>query len=213
MSEGTIEKTCGCCGCKFEAAVPPASDKEGDWFDLDQRPPEPMRSDLYRQIFRCPQCGAAVGPRLRRAPEDFVKSEQYTTCEGNDLPEGCGADYYRLGMTAERDGDLATAFEAFLRAAWVFDDAADDASAVKCRCRCIALGEKFPPTSGYETLVRVDIYRRAGKWNDIPQKVLSERYPDSLTNLILEFEKKLARKGDTKAYNLEQCFAGLGIKR
>lgn len=207
-------KKCGCCGAQFEAELPPSSTIEGDWFDLDQRPPEPIRSELYRQIFRCPECGFAFGPRNRKAAMEFVKSAEYLSCEGNDLPEGKGADYYRFGMLAFGDGDSATAFEAFLRAAWVFDDSGDDENAVKCRSRLIKLGGGTDAVNtGYDTLVMADIYRRAGRFSELPDEVKNKRYPDSLTNLIMEFHKKLAAKGDTKAYTLEQCFEGLGIKR
>lgn len=213
MSDETVRKKCGCCGAEFEAVLPPASLENGDWFDLDQRPPEPFRSELYRQIFRCPECGFAFGPRDRRAEMDFVKSAEYLSCEGKDLPEGKGADYYRFGMAALRDGDTATAFEAFIRAAWVFDDLGDDESAVKCRDRLILLNEKLPASTGYDALIRADIFRRAGRFSELPEDIVSARFPDSLTNLIMGFQKNLAAKGDTKAYDLEQCFTELGIKR
>lgn len=208
-----VHKKCGCCGAEFEALIPPSSTKEGDWFDLDQRPPEPIRSELYRQIFRCPECGFACGPRDRRAELSFVKSDDYLSCEGNDLPDGKGADYYRFGMLAEKDGDKATAFEAFLRAAWVFDDAGDDESAVKCRGRLIKMCVGISSGTSYDALVITDIYRRAGRFSELPEDISKGSYPDSLTNIIMEFQKKLAAKGDRKAYTLEQCFEESGIKR
>ncbi len=213
MAKEITTRKCGCCGKVFAAALPEPSAEAGDWFDLDQRPPEPMRSELYRQIFRCPDCGFSFGPRDRSVPRDYVESEEYRTCEGNRLPEGLGADYYRMGMTALRSSDKQTAFAAFLRAAWVFDDAKDIISAKKCRLRCVKLCEEMPAESALDAVIRADIFRRAGCFEQLPAELTDQPYPDELTRLVMTFEKKKAAEGDERAYNLEQCFAEIGLKR
>ncbi|SDA10263.1 hypothetical protein SAMN02910447_00052 [Ruminococcus sp. YE71] len=213
MEQEIRVRKCGCCGKVFTAALPESSKQAGDWFDLDQRPPEPMRSEMYRQIFRCPECGFSFGPRDRSIPREFVGSEEYRSCEGNQLPVGIGADYYRFGMTVLREGDKATAFASFLRAAWAFDDKNDSANAKKCRLRCVRLAEEMPCESALDAVVRADIYRRAGCFSELPKELTEQRYPDELTRLVMQFEVKKAAEGDEKAYTLEQCFTELGIKR
>ena len=213
MQTQLTARKCGCCGKVFATALPQPSTESGDWFDLDQRPPEPLRSELYRQIFRCPDCGFSFGPRDRTVPRSFVDSPEYRSCEGNFLPDGFGADYYRFGMTALRDGDMNTAFASFLRAAWVFDDACDSANAVKCRLRCVKLSEEYPAESAMDAVVRADIFRRAGCFGRLPTELTDQHYPDELTRLVMQFEKKKAAAGDTAPYTLEQCFAEVGLKR
>lgn len=213
MSQEIVAKKCGCCGKVFAAAIPPLSDNSGDWFDLDQRPPEPMRSELYRQIFRCPECGFSFGPKDRSVPREFVDSHEYKTCEGNRLPDGIGADYYRFGMTALRDGDKGTAFASFLRGAWAFDDANDSVNAKKCRLRCVELCKEMPAASALDAVIYADIFRRAGCFGELPSELADKHYPDELTRLVMQFEKKKADEGDENAYTLEQCFEELGIKR
>lgn len=204
----TVRKRCGCCGEMFELTVPaivPAA-VQGELCDLDQRPPEPLRRAMYSQIFRCPRCGFTVGPKMRVVSEDYVLERDYITCEGKDLPEGFGADYYRLGMTSERERDYVNSFEAFLRAAWAFDDAGDEISAKKCRDKCVDMYKVLPGKNSYDWLVRADIFRRAGRFAEFPDEIKNAHYPDGLTNMIMKFQSEKAAEGDTKAYTMKDCF-------
>ena len=204
----TVRKRCGCCGELFELTVDKIIPAEvrGELCDLDQRPPEPLRHAMYSQIFRCPHCGFTVGPKMRVVAEDYVLEKDYITCEGRDLPEGTGADYYRLGMTSEKEHDLVNSFEAFLRAAWAFDDEGDDVSARKCRDRCIEMNKDLPGKNSYDWLVRADIFRRAGRFAEFPDDIKNAHYPDGLTNMIMKFQSEKAAEGDTKAYKMKDCF-------
>ncbi|MCR5122836.1 MAG: hypothetical protein K6B74_10485 [Ruminococcus sp.] len=210
MSEKTttIRKRCGCCGELYEVTVPelPTTAGAGELCDLDQRPAPPLRNAMYSQIFRCPRCGFTVGPKMRVVAEDFVLESDYITCEGNNFPEGTGADYYRLGMTSEHERDLVNSFEAFLRAAWAFDDAGDEENARKCRDRCIAMNKALPGKNSYDYLVRADIFRRAGRFAEFPDEIKNRHYPDGLTNMIMKFQSEKAAEGDTKAYTMKDCF-------
>ena len=204
----TVRKRCGCCGELYELSVAEIVPAEvrGELCDLDQRPPEPLRRAMYSQIFRCPYCGFTVGPKMRVVSEDYVLEEDYKTCERRDLPEGTGADYYRLGMTSEKEHDLVNSFEAFLRAAWAFDDADDDVNAKKCRDRCIEMNTALPGKNSYDWLVRADIFRRAGRFAEFPDDIKNAHYPDGLTNMIMKFQSEKAAEGDTKAYKMKDCF-------
>ena len=204
----TIKKRCGCCGKLYEVTVPapPTTPGEGALYDLDQRPPQPLRDVMYSQIFKCPHCGFVVGPKMRVVSEDFVLEPDYISCEGKDLPEGVGADYYRLGMTSEREHDYVNSFEAFLRAAWAFDDAGDEVNAKKCRDRCIEMNKVLPGKNSYDYLVRADIFRRAGRFAEFPDDIKNAHYPDGLTNMIMKFQSDKAAEGDTKAYTMKDCF-------
>lgn len=205
MSE-IVSRKCGCCGAEFDTELPPVSEKKGEFFDLDQRPPQPMRSVIYRQIFHCPECGFCFGPKNRQVDREFVESEEYKSCEGRQLSEGAGAYYYRLGMVSFKDRDYLNAFEAFLRAAWIFDDLGQAEFAAKCRGRCIEMNDIFPPTNAYESLIRADIFRRAGRYDEFPASLKNKHYPDEISNMVMRFEAELAKSGDCAAYTLEDCF-------
>lgn len=202
----TVRKRCGCCGELYELTLPPVSAEEGDVYDLDQRPPQPNRSVMYRQIFRCPYCGFVVGPKLRVVDEDFVKDPDYVSCEGNCFPEGTGADFYRLGMTSFGERDYVNAFEAFLRAAWAFDDAGDDPNAKKCRDRCISMMGVLPGKNAYDYLVRADIFRRAGRFSELPDEIRNAHFPDGLSNSIMRFQAEKAAEGDRARYTMKDVF-------
>ncbi len=206
MSE-TISRTCGCCGTAFHQTVPDkSSEKPGFFYDLDNRPPEPARSELYRQIFRCPECGFCMGPKDRKAAREFVDSEAYKSCEGNDLPEGVGADYYRVGMAAEQDNDIQTALAAVIRAAWFFDDTDDDANAVKCRGKYIELFKKLRGNDSGALVVAADVYRRCGRYGEVAESLKNRWFPDRLTRQIIEYEAQLADADDRAAHSLKDCF-------
>lgn len=201
-----VKKRCGCCGELYELTLPPVSTEEGDVYDLDQRPPQPNRSVMYRQIFRCPYCGFVTGPKLRVVDEDFVNAPDYKSCEGNNFPEGTGADFYRLGMTSEGERDYVNAFEAFLRAAWAFDDAGDRENAKKCRDRCISMQGVLPGKNAYDYLVRADIYRRAGRFGELPDSIKDAHFPDGLSNAVMKFQQDKAAEGDTERYTMKDVF-------
>lgn len=201
-----VKKRCGCCGELYELTLPPVSDEEGDVYDLDQRPPQPNRSVMYRQIFRCPKCGFVVGPKMRVVDDGFVLREEYITCEGNNFPDGTGADFYRLGMTSFGERDYVNAFEAFLRAAWAFDDVNDEPNAKKCRDRCISMMNVLPGKNAYDYLVRADIFRRAGRFGELPADIKNAHFPDGLSNAIMRFQEQKAAEGDTKCYTMKDVF-------
>ncbi len=206
MSE-MIHRTCGCCGTKFHAEIPDKSrETPGFFYDLDNRPPEPARSELYRQIFCCPECGFCMGPKDRKAEREFVESHDYKTCEGTELPEGTGAYYYRVAMAAEKANDIQTALAAVIRAAWFFDDQSDDASAVKCREKYLELFQKLRGNDSGALVVAADVYRRCGRYSEVAESLKNRWFPDRLTRQIIEYEAQLAEKDDRSAHSLKDCF-------
>lgn len=206
MSE-MIHRTCGCCGTAFHAEIPDRSTQPpGFFYDLDNRPPEPNRSELYRQVFRCPECGFCMGPKDRKAERGFVDSVEYKTCEGRELPDSKGADYYRVAMAAEQDKDIPTALAAMIRAAWFFDDDGDDASAVKCREKYLELFSKLRGNDSGALVVAADVYRRCGRYAEVAESLKNRWFPDRLTRQIIEYEAQLAEKGDRAAHSLKDCF-------
>ena len=203
----TISRTCGCCGTEYHVKIPDKStEKPGFFYDLDNRPPEPARSELYRQVFRCPECGFCMGPKDRKAEREYVSSEGYLSCEGRELPEGIGADYYRVGMAAESSGDIQTALAAVLRAAWVYDDQGDEESASKCRGKYIELFPKLRGNDSGALVILADVYRRCGRYGEVAEDLKNRWFPDRLTRQIIDYEAELAGKGDKTAHSLKDCF-------
>lgn len=61
--------------------------------DLDLRPSEMQRSSMFAWLQECPHCGYVARDieqtHINVAP-DFLKSEEYLTCEGHDFKSDFG---------------------------------------------------------------------------------------------------------------------------
>jgi len=124
--------------------------------DLDHRPGEPTRSTLPRWIATCRRCGAS-GPNLAALPagaDEVVRSDAYRALR----TPGPAMPFLRWALICQATGDLPTAAEVTLHAAWALDDAGEDAADL--RQRAVAL---FGEPDGPEAALRlIDVLRRAG---------------------------------------------------
>ena len=81
-----IEMKCSVCGKTSQRAVMTSTNSWGRP-DLDLRPAPMYRDTINVWLMECPHCGyvaARLDNELKTSP-DFLKSEEYLTCEGNDF--------------------------------------------------------------------------------------------------------------------------------
>ncbi len=160
-------RACALCGTPcpppFRAPAPELAP------DLDLRPGEPTRSTLPRWIATCRGCGAAA-PDLAALPETAratVASPAYRALSG---PRGT-LPFLRWALLQEAAGDPDGAAESVLQAAWAADDAEDMAAAAALRRRAAGLwGDPADPATA---LRLIDVLRRAGEFEAASARAVS----------------------------------------
>ncbi len=207
MSQIISAKTkCRCCGHKFDHKVLLSTNQFGVP-DLDMRPPEMMRSTMDMWITVCPQCGfvGSDGDKRSKLYRDIVASDAYRTCDGNNFSEKLAADFYRRGLIELALNANEKAFHSFLSAAWVFDDLNDDVNSVICRRKALSAAEKLTAYPEEFVLILLDVYRRAGLFREIPEKLREHRFGNAMLAGIMRFQLDRAAEGDTACYTIDDA--------
>ena len=209
---------CSVCGTEKEYRVLTSTNAFGP-SDLDTRPPEMQRSTMSMWVQECPSCGYVadeISDPCEVSPE-FLKSEGYLTCEGHKLKSKLASSFYRLSMIQQESNHIMGAFFAMLHGAWACDDAKDYAGALACREKAASLATELIDggtlkASGRENimLMRADILRRAGRFEDVIRlysdvKFEAEGNNLEVMNAVLEFELELARRKDTTCYTVKDA--------
>ena len=72
--------------------------------DLDLRPPEMQRSTMGTWIHECPHCGYVAGSLEEESDisEDFLKGDEYLTCEGLDFKSDLSKLFFRSYLISMR---------------------------------------------------------------------------------------------------------------
>ena len=177
--------------------------------DLDLRPAEMKRSTMDVWIQECPQCGytSESVSDYSGVTEEWLKSEKYLSCDGINFISELAERFYRCYLIKLEDQNVAGAFYAVLHAAWACDDASDDDNAKHCRALAIPLATELSD-GNYEDkenimVVKADLMRRTGKFNELIEEYSPIRFKDDTLNRILEFENKKAKIGDISRYCLD----------
>lgn len=174
------QRACGVCGapCRPPFRAPAAELAP----DLDGRPGEPARSTLNRWIATCRRCGAAA-PDLGACPAAARE------LVGSDAYRALGSPFLRWAAIAAQAGQTQAAAEATLQAAWVCDDAGEDATAL--RLQAAALWTQA------DRLRLLDVYRRAGAFPQATELADSLGPLDADSGTIVAFQRDRIRQGDT----------------
>lgn len=183
---GPPRRVCGVCGAPappvFRAPAPEIAP------DLDLRPGEPARSTIDRWLQSCRRCAAAA-PDLAALP----------AAARDVLPpdwDRSASPFHRWAALAEALGDTRTQAEALLQAAWIADDAGDDAAATALRRHVADLWQQASDTE--TALRRLDVLRRAGAFKDAAAwaETLTARAMDEASGAILRFQTARIAAGD-----------------
>ena len=204
-----ITKKCFICQKESSIEVLGSSNTFGGTPDLDTRPPEMMRSTMGWWIHECPHCGyvaSSLDNETSITPE-FLKSERYTTCAGQNFQYPLAAKFYKDYLIRLEDRDPSGAFNAALNAAWACDDFDTEENA--CHCRLLALEQLDQllekNSSGADDLVvtRADLLRRTGQFDRLIAEYTSKHFDEELLNKVIAFQLKKAADKDTGCYQLE----------
>ncbi|MEN6342224.1 MAG: hypothetical protein ABFC89_06650, partial [Methanospirillum sp.] len=165
----TEEKRCAVCGKTSVQGFVADAGREGS-ADLDLRPPPDQRETIAHWVQECPHCGYC-GLSLEEpttGAAEVVASEGYRALREETKPE-LVVRLLCASTLLEHADRWVEAAETALWAAWAADDAGADEEAVRARHRTLDLldeirrrGEHYIEDPGAETLVMVDVARRAG---------------------------------------------------
>ncbi|MBQ9874977.1 MAG: hypothetical protein IJM30_10995 [Thermoguttaceae bacterium] len=206
-----VENAVVCSVCKKESKHPIVlSTNAFGSCDLDTRPPEMQRSTMNCWVQECPHCGLIAGELNN--PVDFdvalLQTEEYKSCDNIPLKSDLARRFYRFYLINKRSNRPKEAFTAALRAAWASDDAIDKEGARACRNAALerfdALADGVKSDDTYK-LMRVDILRRAGRFDEAARFAESQKFGEELLQKIAAFEIKLARLEDDQCYTVKDA--------
>ena len=221
---------CATCGAENEFPVIASTNCFGS-SDLDLRPAEMQRSTMCYWVQECPDCGYVSGEVSDPAEitKEFLESDEYVSCDGRKFKSDLAARFYKeykictapasavkkpsvldkLFKKKSTDEKLITAFNAILHAAWACDDEQDVENAKYCRNIAISLISKLI-SGGHDnkdtfSVIKCDLLRRAGRFEDIKNEYSSVKFDNDLLNKIIAFQIDKAEKQDTGCYTVEDA--------
>lgn len=209
---------CAACATSVDVPVVPAVTAIGSP-DLDTRPPGAARPLLTLRVQRCPTCGHCARDLSTLLPgaKAGVAEDDYRELLGDPtLPEGA-REYLCLARLQSAAGRLADAFWSTLSAAWIADDADDDAAAVRCRLLAVvalrlarAAGKPLAQRDGVAEVVEIDVLRRAGEFGDAHRctRRALERPREDVVERLLRFELDLIDARDRDAHPVSEAIEG-----
>ena len=203
-----MEFKCAVCGETHAFTVIGSTNTFGGAPDLDLRPPEMQRSTMGQWVHECPSCGYVSSSidEKTSVSEAFLKSPEYLSCDGVDFESALAARFYKHYMISLRDKNPKAAFFAVLHAAWACDDANDEDSAAHCRRLALPLLSELiasePGDAETMSVLKADVMRRAGLFDEVQREFASVRLSQDLLNQILAFELSRAEEHDTGCYRV-----------
>ena len=181
--------------------------------DLDTRPPEMERSTLHDTIYRCHRCGYCHTSldTLIEGAQPVVASEEYQALLLAGAVPRVARYYLAQCLLLECADDYPGSAWAAIQAAWVCDDKNAEEQARQCRDKALALiaraeanGEWFAAQAGAAIAIKIDLYRRAGRFEEA-RELLLEIPSVEIDDIVLQvfaFQASLIRDQDTRAYTI-----------
>ena len=182
--------------------------------DLDLRPPELQRGTIYHAIQECPNCKYTNYNISQPAPagiNEIIKSDEYISCNNINFQAEKAKQFFRHYLISVKTAQTERAFSDLLSAAWICDDYNDTENAKKCRELAIPLASELAINNENISLMKADILRRAGKFEDLISEYSSVQYKGEnadVMNHILRFQIKKAQENDTKCYTIANAMEG-----
>ena len=205
------EYTCSVCGHTHEYVVIGSTNCFG-YSDLDFRPAEMQRSTMAHWLQECPECGY-VSKNVSASTEitrEFLEQEDYRTCEGNRFESGLAQRFYRRYMICREEGDVSGEFHSLLHAAWACDDRGETGSARVCREKALqytdALIRQDPEHEEAIRLIRMDILRRNGQFEELKEEYADTVFQDEDYEKTRTYQLKLAARKDDGQHTFGEVF-------
>lgn len=180
--------------------------------DLDLRPAEMMRGTMSGWVHTCRECGYVSSDvsNPTSVTREWLKSEKYRRCDGISFGSGLARRFYKYYLISLEDQKRKNAFFAVLHAAWACDDAEDEENGKHCREIAIPLATSLIEEDIEDDeerdnikLIKADLMRRAGQFDELITTYSSVHFDDELLNQIIEFQIEKAKEKDTACYRVE----------
>jgi hypothetical protein len=186
--------------------------------DIDNRPPEMLRSTISLWVQRCPSCGYCANQVKIGSPQvgPIIKSKAYLEQLTNDTYPELANSFLCDSMIQEAVGHIADAIWSAINAAWTCDDSVAKEAAFACRERALHLTlrareQKVSLTrdAGIEHVVIADLLRRTKQFSQVEPmcreglKLKQKLIPE--VRQMLEAQIHFARKQDDEAHNLAEA--------
>ncbi len=176
--------------------------------DLDLRPSGMKRNSMFAWLQECPHCGyvAVKIEKELNLSADFLKSNEYRTCDGYEFKTDLAKKFYRYYLLSKAKGDYRSQFFSLMRCAWACDDADDDL-AVEMRKMSLKSINKFNARSDDEKInlkfIKADLLRRSLQFDKLIHEFKDTTFEDKLKNDAIAFQLELAEKKDSSRYTVE----------
>ena len=199
----SIKRKCVMCGKESEQIEIMSTSSFGAP-DLDLRPPQMQRSTMAFWVQKCPYCNysAASIEKEKNITKEFLESDDYKTCEGNDFENDLVVKFYQAYMIAKEIKNFDNAFNFIKYAAWTFDDLKDYKNASICRLKAIDLLSKIENKDTNIKIVEIDMLRRASEYDKAIDFISRIKTNEELIQQILDFENKKCIEKDNKCYTV-----------
>lgn len=200
---------CSCCGTDSSQQILMSTNQMGS-ADLDQRPPEMMRSTMDAWLQECPSCGY-VAKDLQKGEageRQFVSSEVYQALRIGPHASLLSCRFLLGAALARFRNDREQAFYHTLSAAWIADDFGMAELAREWRRQ--AAGHVRSETGSPDLRLRLlDVLRRCGAWDDaglLAAEMMAEPLEHPLPGII-RFQLGKISERDDKCYSVEDALA------
>jgi hypothetical protein len=206
----TRKLRCHCCGKSSKQSVLMSSNSFGSR-DLDQRPPEMMRSTMASWLQECRFCGYVATDigKDDAAARDFVGTSAFQALCADPSPDPVTRRFLVRAALDAHGGDTESAFTHTLAAAWVADDSdrSSDATALRLSAAAYVAGK---PASLDTRLVLLDVLRRASDWSaagTLADTLVADRSGDPY-DAIAAFHRSRIAERDNGRYTIADALAG-----
>lgn len=202
-----IEMICSVCGKSSPQPVLLSTNAFG-YPDLDFRPPSMQRETMNTWVHECPHCGY-VSQNLAdelQISKDFLKTDEYLTCDGHDFKGKLSGIFYRQYLIARQMNDTMKCFLALRNCAWKCDDYSDENSSA-IRKKAIPyidelIQNHYEDRDSY-LLIKADFLRRSGEFEQVIGEYESVTFDDDVLNKIILFQIEKAKENDVQCYTVE----------
>jgi hypothetical protein len=205
----TRKLRCHCCGKASDQSVLMSSNSFGSR-DLDQRPPEMMRSTMASWLQECSFCGYVatdIGKDDATA-RAFVGTPAFQALCADPSPDPISRRFLVRAALDAQGGDTESAFTHTLAVAWIADDASRPSDATALRLKATAyIAAK---AASLDTrLVLLDVLRRASEWSaakTLADTLAADR-PGHPYDAIVSFHRAKIEVRDSGRYTIADALA------
>ena len=209
-----IDPTCPVCGKQSSQNVLMSTNTVG-YADLDFRPSSMKRETMPVWLMECPECGY-VAWNLNHAsefPRDFLKSDEYKSCEGYVFKEHLSEKFYRRYMIERELNNTKGCLTNLLRCAWACDDSEDE-NAIEIRKTALSyIDDNISRNTNdeiYLLMVKADLLRRTGQFDKLINEFSDVVIGEDKYDAVLQFQLARARQKDPACYSIGHALAKFG---